>query len=278
MALPADTRYVKHIQIQSKRLSDFWGRPVTIGANVLLPEGFDTHPNARYPLVVNHGHFPDDLEASGPSRRIPRSPANTARDSGWTATTGSSRTMPTGSIGTGPGRVSPGAAGRDPASHALLRRFVRGELGQQRTLWRRDHARADPRDRASLPRHRPGLGAVHLWRIHRRVGGDGGAGVLPGRVQRRVGGLPGPDRLPRLHRGRTSTTTRTPISSKARSGGPRDPACGTGAISQPRRSSRSITGSWPWAATAGRGISGISGRRCIPRWARMVTRSRSGTS
>jgi hypothetical protein len=29
-----------------------------LGAHVLLPEGFDTHPEARYPLVINHGHFP----------------------------------------------------------------------------------------------------------------------------------------------------------------------------------------------------------------------------
>jgi hypothetical protein len=29
-----------------------------LGAHVLLPEGFDTHPNARYPLVIYHGHFP----------------------------------------------------------------------------------------------------------------------------------------------------------------------------------------------------------------------------
>ncbi len=59
---PSDTRYVKHVTITSKRLSEFWGRPVTIGAHVLLPEGFDTHPEARYPLVINHGHFPYDLE------------------------------------------------------------------------------------------------------------------------------------------------------------------------------------------------------------------------
>ncbi|MEZ5288864.1 MAG: hypothetical protein R2712_29500 [Vicinamibacterales bacterium] len=29
-----------------------------IGANVLLPEGWDTHPDARYPLFIYHGHFP----------------------------------------------------------------------------------------------------------------------------------------------------------------------------------------------------------------------------
>ena len=56
-----DTKYVKHIRIQSERLTKFWGRPMYLGAHVLLPEGFDTHPEARYPLVIFHGHFPADL-------------------------------------------------------------------------------------------------------------------------------------------------------------------------------------------------------------------------
>ena len=58
---PKDTKYIKHVRIQSKLLSDFWGRPMHLGANVLLPEGFDSHPNARYPLVIFHGHFPADF-------------------------------------------------------------------------------------------------------------------------------------------------------------------------------------------------------------------------
>ena len=58
---PKDTKYIKHIKIQSKLLTKFWGRPMFLGAHVLLPEGFNEHPNARYPLVVNHGHFPADF-------------------------------------------------------------------------------------------------------------------------------------------------------------------------------------------------------------------------
>ena len=58
---PPDTKYVRHIRIQSKLLSDFWGRPMFLGAHVLLPQGFDEHPQARYPIVIDHGHFPDDL-------------------------------------------------------------------------------------------------------------------------------------------------------------------------------------------------------------------------
>jgi hypothetical protein len=61
IAPPADTKYIKHIRIESKLLSAFWGAPMFLGAHVLLPEGFDTHPEARYPLVINHGHFPADI-------------------------------------------------------------------------------------------------------------------------------------------------------------------------------------------------------------------------
>jgi hypothetical protein len=58
---PEDTKYIKHIKIQSKLLTEFWGRPMFIGAHILLPEGFDQHPNVKYPLAVFHGHFPDDF-------------------------------------------------------------------------------------------------------------------------------------------------------------------------------------------------------------------------
>ncbi len=58
---PADTKYVKHERIQSERLTKFWGRPMHLGAHVLLPEGWDTHPDAKYPLFIYHGHFPADL-------------------------------------------------------------------------------------------------------------------------------------------------------------------------------------------------------------------------
>ncbi len=58
---PTDTKYVKHIKMKSKLLSEFWGRPMYLGAHVLLPEGFDDHPGARYPLMIFHGHFPKDF-------------------------------------------------------------------------------------------------------------------------------------------------------------------------------------------------------------------------
>jgi hypothetical protein len=58
---PADTEWVKHESIQSRLLSEFWGRPMYLGAHVLLPKGWAEHPKARYPLMINHGHFPEDF-------------------------------------------------------------------------------------------------------------------------------------------------------------------------------------------------------------------------
>ena len=58
---PANTEFVKHVRIQSRLLTDFWGRPMELGAHVLLPYGFDEHPDARYPLMIFHGHFPSDI-------------------------------------------------------------------------------------------------------------------------------------------------------------------------------------------------------------------------
>jgi hypothetical protein len=55
---PPDTKYIRHERIQSDLLTKFWGRPMHLGANVLLPEGWDAHPEARYPLFIYHGHFP----------------------------------------------------------------------------------------------------------------------------------------------------------------------------------------------------------------------------
>jgi Putative esterase len=61
IAAPKDSKYIKHISIQSKLLTEFWGRPMYLGAHVLLPEGFDEHPTVKYPLAIFHGHFPDDF-------------------------------------------------------------------------------------------------------------------------------------------------------------------------------------------------------------------------
>ena len=33
-----------------------------LSAIVLVPEGFDEHPNARFPLIIFHDHFVDDFD------------------------------------------------------------------------------------------------------------------------------------------------------------------------------------------------------------------------
>lgn len=55
--LPADSKQVKHIKIKSKILSDFWGHDMYLGATILLPRGYDDHPNVHYPVVYEQGHF-----------------------------------------------------------------------------------------------------------------------------------------------------------------------------------------------------------------------------
>lgn len=54
----ADSDYIKHIKIQSKLLSEFWGRPMFLQANVLVPHNFNPDSDTEYPLMIFHGHFP----------------------------------------------------------------------------------------------------------------------------------------------------------------------------------------------------------------------------
>lgn len=68
-----ETKYVKHVRIRSEKLSRFWGRDMYLAAFVTLPEGFESHPGARYPLVINHGHFsttPDNWRETPPDPNL----------------------------------------------------------------------------------------------------------------------------------------------------------------------------------------------------------------
>lgn len=57
----ADSKYVRHIRIQSKLLTEFWGAPMFLSAVVLVPEGFDDHQTAHYPEMVFEDHFVSDF-------------------------------------------------------------------------------------------------------------------------------------------------------------------------------------------------------------------------
>jgi hypothetical protein len=54
--VPPDTGWVRRFRFQSPSLTAFWGRPIYLGATVLLPRNYDgeTRP---YPVVYEQGHF-----------------------------------------------------------------------------------------------------------------------------------------------------------------------------------------------------------------------------
>jgi hypothetical protein len=54
--IPADTQWVKRFKFQSPSLSAFWGRPIHLGATVLLPRDYD-RGEIRYPVNYVQGHF-----------------------------------------------------------------------------------------------------------------------------------------------------------------------------------------------------------------------------
>jgi hypothetical protein len=76
-----DTKYIKHLKIQSDILTKFWGRPIYLGAIILLPEGFEEHPEARYPLMVYQGHFERKFDTLVGFREEPPDP-NSKSDQG----------------------------------------------------------------------------------------------------------------------------------------------------------------------------------------------------
>ncbi len=53
----SDTKWLKHLRIQSELLTKFWGVPVYLGATVLLPKGYDEHPNTLYPVAYLQGYL-----------------------------------------------------------------------------------------------------------------------------------------------------------------------------------------------------------------------------
>ena len=52
-----DSKWEKHVRMHSELLSKFWGRPTDIGAVVLVPDGWDEHPNAHYPVLIAEDHY-----------------------------------------------------------------------------------------------------------------------------------------------------------------------------------------------------------------------------
>jgi hypothetical protein len=88
-----DTEWVKHVRIQSAKLTAFWGRPIYVHATVLLPKGYAEHPNTRYPLIFSLGHNvpfsfnPDSTRVRGLGKLNPITGTETGYDfyKSWTS-------------------------------------------------------------------------------------------------------------------------------------------------------------------------------------------------
>ncbi len=68
-------KWLKYMRFRSDVLSKFWGRDVYLGAWILLPDGFDEHPNAKYPLIVYQDHYHPGF---GPVPWVTTQPADNA--------------------------------------------------------------------------------------------------------------------------------------------------------------------------------------------------------
>ncbi|MGB7190695.1 MAG: alpha/beta hydrolase-fold protein, partial [Acidobacteriaceae bacterium] len=71
------SKWLRYMRFRSPALSKFWGRDVYLGAWILLPNGYDQHPNAHYPLIVFQDHYhpgfaPLPFVTSPPNPKSPR--------------------------------------------------------------------------------------------------------------------------------------------------------------------------------------------------------------
>src|SRR4029077_4920715 len=81
-----DNKWEKHVHMRSELLSKFWGRPTEISAVVLVPDGWDEHPDARYPVLISEDHYHRHFFPG--FRTTPPDPAGEERErhlqqSGW---------------------------------------------------------------------------------------------------------------------------------------------------------------------------------------------------
>ncbi|KAJ9631236.1 hypothetical protein H2204_008321 [Knufia peltigerae] len=61
-----DTATFKYVKIRSEALSTFWGRDMYVGANILLPYGYDADDkDTRYPVIYSQGHWPGNKTSFG---------------------------------------------------------------------------------------------------------------------------------------------------------------------------------------------------------------------
>lgn len=77
-----EAKWLKYMRFRSEKLSKFWGRDTYLGAWVLLPDGFDEHPDAKYPLVVWQDHYSAGMKPSF-TAAAPKAGSNPRGSSGY---------------------------------------------------------------------------------------------------------------------------------------------------------------------------------------------------
>ena len=193
---PKDTKYLKYVRIESALLTAFWGRKTELGAWVLVPEGYDEHPTAHYPLVVNPAHFSAEFQASqakfaqeaaDPKLKGPDAMAaeyNHKFYEEWTA-----------------GKLPRMLVMNIQHANQYYDDSVRGEFRKHRSVRRRHHEGAHSLRRENIPRHRPTVVAHADRLLDRRLGSARHAGVLSRFLQRHLGRRAQPDRSAGLSTG-----------------------------------------------------------------------------
>jgi hypothetical protein len=87
IVVPPDDDYVQRFKFKSPSLTKFWGRPIYLGATVLLPRDYKTS-TISYPVNYIQGHFglgaPYGFNPAGPGRGSVGAPGRSFRDE-WMA-------------------------------------------------------------------------------------------------------------------------------------------------------------------------------------------------
>ena len=187
---PKQTQNTSSTSDSERAADEFWGRPMHLGANVLLPEGWDTHPTraTRCSSIT---------VTSRTLQRLPEEPPDPNLKPDYTALS---------------------ARGLQPDSQQYAHQFYKDWTGpdfpraivieiQHPTPFYDDSYAVNSANvgpygdaivtscclhRKEISRHRRRLGTFHVRRVNRRLGSDGGADVLPGSVQRRLIACPDP--------------------------------------------------------------------------------------
>lgn len=78
-----DTEWLKHVRVQSQKLTHFWGRPIYVYATVLLPKDYTGHASSFYPSVYTLGHGTPFQFSTTPSRNSGTISPVTGTESGY---------------------------------------------------------------------------------------------------------------------------------------------------------------------------------------------------